>query len=266
MSAGRDRKGESRTKLWQRYLAVFDRCGRSIEREIRCDALNGPDHPDCEKAFLENEDCYQRVLCSARWKEALRCMKHKSRESCQIYINRSRRCKASFFEHSISPLFDEHLKQEATIREACEVARMRYLNCVEVMGENFPQCLHRENILRQCSLSKLVPKKLWSAWKKCEKESGSAEAALVCDSELEDIRSSLRTRADTIVRSSGFVKGDMEDWGGADDVLENMTTVIYGSHYNFYFKDYDPRLVLAATHRNKLLNEAKEQENGPSEE
>lgn len=35
-----------------------------ISSYLSCDALLGPDHPECEQLFLENEDCYQRTLCT----------------------------------------------------------------------------------------------------------------------------------------------------------------------------------------------------------
>jgi hypothetical protein len=45
---------------------LHQNCGALMEQEQICDLMLGPEHNDCQKLFLQNEDCFQRVLCFER--------------------------------------------------------------------------------------------------------------------------------------------------------------------------------------------------------
>jgi hypothetical protein len=57
----------SSSPLWDQIKKLKSNCGLTIEEEQMCDLMRGPDHESCQKLFLQNEDCYQRVLCFERF-------------------------------------------------------------------------------------------------------------------------------------------------------------------------------------------------------
>lgn len=66
MNNRRKRQQETASPVWDQLRKLDDTCSHIIEEEIMCDLLRGPEDEECQKLFLQNEDCYQRVLCHER--------------------------------------------------------------------------------------------------------------------------------------------------------------------------------------------------------
>lgn len=62
----RKRQEETGSPVWDQLRKLDKECGHIMEEEIMCDLLRGPEDEECQKLFLQNEDCYQRVLCHER--------------------------------------------------------------------------------------------------------------------------------------------------------------------------------------------------------
>eukprot|EP01127_Copromyxa_protea_P015961 TRINITY_DN4676_c0_g1_i1.p1 TRINITY_DN4676_c0_g1~~TRINITY_DN4676_c0_g1_i1.p1 ORF type:complete len:180 (+),score=32.83 TRINITY_DN4676_c0_g1_i1:82-540(+) len=152
---------------------------------MACDSVKGPEHPDCQKLFLRNEDCYQRSLCTERWKEALDCVNNKSPEACEPLIRRSRACKDAFWGRMLTPSLREYLTNVANTNIICEPHIVRHQRCVSVLGRNDKECLDREMIAQECYYSNTVPKDLWKEWKDCKALAGD-DASEICSIELEE--------------------------------------------------------------------------------
>lgn len=115
-----DHKGQT----WHSLLKLNKDCQKSIEDEITCDLVKGPDHEDCRALFIRNEDCFQKSLCydmssfhfyfwvnfDFRWADALTCLRTKSREACEHLVTRSRACKAQYFDSVITPRLEIYLR------------------------------------------------------------------------------------------------------------------------------------------------------------
>lgn len=119
---------------WELLRKTWNTCKGSIEDEMTCDALKGPDHPDCQRLFLRNEDCFQRVLCQERyvgvtyhhshcyrWKEALDCINSKAPEACELLVKRSRACKDRIFQTMLSAPLREYLGVVGKLLLTCDL-------------------------------------------------------------------------------------------------------------------------------------------------
>jgi len=236
-------EGRPVSSTWEELKKVRSNCGNFISEEMMCDLLRGPEDEECQKLFLQNEDCYQRTLCHERWKDALHCLRTKPHETCERYVTRSRNCKDDYFRQLLSPPLKEYLQNEARINVECEELQIRHANCLAVFGQYEKECLDREYILNQCILGKSVPKHQWKEWKICEKSlKETDEPNEACFDELENIRAVLFERSKLVALSvPGVDFSSFKETGGPDGTLEFLSKIYYGSHYGNIFKSFDPR-------------------------
>lgn len=51
---------------WHHIVQVNKECGTLLNTEMTCDLTKGPAHEDCQRVFLQTEDCFQKVLCNEK--------------------------------------------------------------------------------------------------------------------------------------------------------------------------------------------------------
>jgi len=203
------------------------------------------DDPICQENFFKSEDCFQQTLCKNNWDEALSCIKKKNPEKCRTEINLSRKCKDHFFNSIVTDKMKHHLKKMAEIRESCEEQVAKYLNCVKQLGDYYPECIDRFLLQQNFIYSKLLPINLWTNYTTCYNKLGKNNESgvlLACDEELEEIRLSLDTYSEPILKSSGFTNTDIKNYGGANELLFFLIPILYSSHTDKILKDYNPRI------------------------
>jgi len=190
--------------------------------------------------FKRNEDCYQKTLCPDEWNAAFGCLQAKSREECMNLISLSRECKDLLFSRFITPTFRQYLESVGKAYMDCEESKLRHLNCVSLLGEYDQECMDREIIFKNCYYGRIVPRDLWRDWKLCEKEHGP-KSTIECIPELDSIRIAMGKRADQLCNDISLDKSTVNSFGGPNRALDIATKIVYASHSNNIFKDYDPR-------------------------
>jgi len=101
--------------------------------------------------------------------------------------------------------------------------------------------LDRENVYKNCFYGSIVPRDLWRDWKVCEKEHEGTNMTNACQPELERIRIALNKRSSTLCHTLKIGEETIKNFGGSDLTLDFVNSILYASHWNNLYKDYDPR-------------------------